>query len=80
VSPPHLADRSSAASVVVEQMGLPNSWPVSIMWYHKVFLVKGDQLDELAQQFISDMNAHWCHYIKSSVGNCPKESIPPIYP
>jgi len=80
VSSPGQAEHSSAASVVVEEMGRPNSWPVPFMWYHKVFLVKGDRLDELAQQFISDMDAHWCNTIRNSVGNCPKESIPPIYP
>ncbi len=74
------ADSSSAASVVVEHMGLPNSWPVSIMWYHKVFLIKGNQLDELAKRLVSDMDAHWCNYIHNSVDGCPKESIPPIYP
>ena len=50
------------------------------MWYHKVFLVNGNHLDKLAQQFIADMDAHWCNHIKSSVGNCPKETLPPSYP
>jgi len=72
--------QASVASVTAEEMGLPNSWPVQVMWYHKAFLVKADRLDELAQKFIADMDAHWCNYIKNSVGNCPKETIPPIYP
>ena len=76
----NLTEHASVASVTAEEIGLPNSWPVPFMWYHKVFLVTADRLDELAQQFIADMDAHLCNHIKNSVGNCPKESIPPIYP
>jgi hypothetical protein len=74
------AEHPSVASVVIEEMGLFNSWPVPFMWYHKTFLVKANRLDELAQQFVADMDAHWCNHIKSSIGNCPKESISPVYP
>lgn len=74
------AEQTSVASVVIQEMGLPNSWPVPFMWYHKAFLLKVNRLDELAQQFVADMDAHWCNTIKSSIGNCPKESIYPVYP
>jgi hypothetical protein len=59
------AEHPSVASVVIEEMGLPNSWPVPFMWYHKAFLLKANRLDELAQQFVADMDAHWCNHIKS---------------
>jgi hypothetical protein len=74
------ASKMSVASVAIEEMYLPNSYPVATMWYHKVFLLNDSKLDELARQFVADMDAHWCNHIKSSVGNCPKESIPPTYP
>ena len=74
------AEHPSVASIVIEEMGLPNSWPVPFMWYHKAFLVKANRLDELAQLFIADMDAHWCNTIKNSIGNCPKESISPVSP
>jgi hypothetical protein len=74
------AANTSVASVAIEDMGLPKSYPVVALWYHKTFLLDRIRLDELARQFVADIDAHWCNYIKSSVGNCPKESIPPIYP
>jgi len=66
--------------ITIEEMYRPNSYPVATMWYHKAFLLDHSKLDEIARQFVSDMDAHWCNHIKSSVGNCPKESIPPLYP
>jgi hypothetical protein len=72
------ATKTSVASVTIEDMGLPNSYPVATMWYHKAFLLVPSKLDEFARQFVADMDAHWCNSIKSSVGNCPKELIPPI--
>ena len=70
---------SSVASVVIEEWGLPNSWPVLYMWYHKVFPVEGSRADETARQFLADMDAHWCNHIKSSVGNCPRETLNPVH-
>jgi len=74
------AANTSFASITIEEMYRPNSYPVATMWYHKAFLLDHSKLDEIARQFVSDMDAHWCNHIKSSVGNCPKESIPPLYP
>ena len=74
------AANTSFASITIEEMYRPNSYPVATMWYHKAFLLDRSKLDEIARQFVRDMDAHWCNYIKSSVGNCPKESIPPLYP
>jgi hypothetical protein len=34
----------------------------------------------VAQKLVDDIRAHWCNTIKSSVGNCPKETLRPIYP
>ena len=74
------AANMSFASITIEEMYRPNSYPVATMWYHKAFLLDHSKLDEIARQFVSDMDAHWCNYIKSSVGNCSKESIPHLYP
>jgi len=73
-------DRSgnlSAVSVVIENMGLPNSYPVRFKWYHKVFLVETSKVNEMSRQFVADMGAHWCNTITNAVGNCPKELLFP---
>jgi hypothetical protein len=71
---------TSAVSVVVEDMGLPSSFPVATKWYHKVVLVGPKTAETVAQELVADIDAHWCNSIKSSIGNCPKEKLPPIYP
>ncbi len=71
---------TSAVSVVVEDMGLPNSFPVATKWYHKILLVNSRTSDALARQLLKDIEAHWCNTIHNSIGNCPKELLPPIYP
>jgi len=72
-------EHSSVASVVIQEMGLPNSYPVASMWYHKVFVLESSRSDEIAKQFLADVDAHWCDHIKSLVGNCPRELLFPVY-
>jgi len=67
-------NRKSAVSVVVEDMGFPNSFPVPTKWYHKVIVVDQTTTDKLAKKLLDDMDARWCNYIRSSVGGCPKET------
>lgn len=66
----------SAASVVIEEMGLPNSYPVANKWYHKLFLVGQGESPETARVFVKDVDASWCRHIKNWVEGCPKELIP----
>ena len=68
----------SVASVVIEEMGVPNSYPVASKWYHKVILLEPNKLSGLAGEFVLDMDAHWCRTIKNSLGGCPKEFLAPI--
>lgn len=70
--------KSSAVSIVVEEMGLPKSFPVPFKWYHKVVILDPVDAESVAAQFISDMNAHWCRTIKNSVGGCPSELLAPV--
>ena len=70
----------SAISVVVEDMGLPSSFPVATKWYHKVILADPKTTDLAAKELVADIDAHWCNTIKNSIGNCRKETVPPIYP
>ena len=69
--------RRSVVSVVIEDFGLPNSYPVPDMWYHKVIVVDKDTVGRLAKDLLDDMEARWCSYIKDSVGGCPKEKLYP---
>jgi hypothetical protein len=71
---------TSAVSVVVEDMGLPSSYPVATKWYHKLVLIDPKTTDTVAQELVEDIAARWCNTIKNSVGNCPREKIPPLYP
>jgi hypothetical protein len=64
---------TSLVSIVIESMGLPNSWPVPDAWYHKIVIAKREAIKLIAKQFVSDMDAHWCNTMKSSVGGCPEE-------
>ena len=64
---------TSVVSIVIESMGLPNSWPVPDAWYHKIVITKREAIKLIAKQFVTDMDAHWCNTIKSSVGGCPEE-------
>ncbi len=70
-------DNRSAVSVVIEDMGLPSSFPVATKWYHKVLVVDQKTTSKIAKELLEDMNARWCNYIKSSVGGCPKETLYP---
>jgi hypothetical protein len=65
----------SAISVVIEEMGRPNSFPVAAMWYHKIVVVDQQTADTIARELIYDMDARWCNTIKSSIGRCPKEKL-----
>jgi hypothetical protein len=67
---------TSAVSVVIEDMGLPSSFPVATKWYHKVVLVGPKTAGTVAQELVADIDASWCNHIKSSIGNCPKENSP----
>jgi hypothetical protein len=69
--------KRSVVSVVIEEFGLPNSYPVATMWYHKVLVLRKESVDTVAKDLIDDMDARWCQYIKSSVGGCPKEKFYP---
>jgi hypothetical protein len=69
--------KRSAISVVVEDMGLPNSFPVPNMWYHKVIVVDSRDVENLAKTLLEDMDARWCRQLKNSVGGCPKEKLDP---
>src|SRR5258707_4986451 len=71
---------TSAISVIVEGMWLPSSFPVATKWYHKVVLVDPKTTDTVATELVADIDAHWCNTIKSSIGNCRKETVAPIYP
>ncbi len=70
-------DKRSAVSVVIEDMGLPNSFPVSTKWYHKVLVGEQKTADNLAKELIEDLDARWCSYLKNSNGGCPKEKLYP---
>ena len=70
-------DKRSVVSVVIEDFGLPNSYPVAAMWYHKVIVVDKNSVSTVAKDLLDDMDARWCNYIKNSVGGCPKEKFYP---
>ena len=67
--------KRSVVSVVIQDMGLPNSFPVADMWYHKAIVVDRQTVDKIAKDLLEDMDARWCSYIKNSVGGCPKEKL-----
>ena len=69
--------KRSAVSVVIEQMGLPNSFPVADMWYHKIIVVDRRTVDATAKELLEDMTARWCSYLKDSVGGCAKKRFEP---
>jgi hypothetical protein len=72
--------KRSVVSVVIEDFGLPNSYPVETMWYHKVIIVGKDSVGTVAKDLLFDMDARWCSYLKNSIGGCPKEKFyPAIY-
>lgn len=62
-------------SLVIQEMGFPNSYPVSAMWYHKVIAVDRQTVDKSAKDFLDDIDASYCNYTKNSVGSCPKEKF-----
>jgi hypothetical protein len=67
----------SVVSVVIEDMGLPHSFPVANMWYHKVFIVDRRSADQIARELLEDLDAGWCRYIKNFTAGCPKEKLEP---
>jgi hypothetical protein len=69
--------KRSVVSIVIEEFGLPNSYPVATMWYHKVIAVDKNSVGTVAKDLLDDMDARWCNYIKNSVGGCPKEKFYP---
>jgi hypothetical protein len=69
--------KKSVISVVIEDMGLPNSFPVPDMWYHKVIVVNRRSADETAKRLLEDMDARWCTYIHNFISGCPKEKLEP---
>jgi hypothetical protein len=69
--------KRSVVSVVIEDMGLPNSFPVADMWYHKVIVVNRRSADETAKELLEDMDARWCTYIHNFISGCPKEKLEP---
>jgi len=69
--------KRSVVSVVIEDFGLPNSYPVATMWYHKVIVVDKNLVGTIAKDLLYDMDARWCSYIKNSAGGCPKEKLYP---
>ena len=69
--------KRSAASVVIEDMGLPNTFPVATKWYHKVIVVDQQTAANIAKELVEDLDARWCNTIISSVGRCPKEKLYP---
>jgi hypothetical protein len=69
--------KKSVVSVVIEEFGLPNTYPVATMWYHKVIAVDKNLVGTVAKDLLDDMDARWCNYIKNSVGGCPKEKFYP---
>jgi hypothetical protein len=64
-------------SVVIQDMGLPNNYPVPGMWHHKVIVVNRRQVDEIAKRLLEDVDARWCSYAHNFVGGCPKETSEP---
>ena len=62
----------SFVSVVISSM-TPGGWPTPDQWYHKVILVKRNDVPQVATRLIKDMWASWCNEIKSSLSPCPAE-------
>ncbi len=69
--------KRSVVSVVIEEMGLPNSFPVPDMWYHKAFIVDRRRADQVASELVDDINAAWCQQLRNSTGGCPPEKLEP---
>jgi hypothetical protein len=44
--------KKSVVSVVIEESGLPNSYPVATMWYHKVIVVDKDSVSRVAKDLL----------------------------
>jgi len=63
---------SSFVSVVITSM-TPNGWSTPDLWYHKVVLVKRNDVPHIAASMVKDMWASWCNEIKSSPSPCPAE-------
>ena len=71
--------KRSVVSVVIEEFGVPNSYPVATMWYHKAIIVDKNLVGTIAKDLLYDMDARSCSHNKSSVGGCPKEKFYPQF-
>jgi hypothetical protein len=69
--------KSSVVSIVVQQVGLPNSFPVADMWYHKVMIANRPTMNATAKELVEDLTARCCVYFKSSNRDCPQEKFEP---
>lgn len=69
--------KKSVVSVVIQQMGLPNSYPVADMWYHKVIIVKRQAVEKTAKGLLQDIDARWCKQLRNASGGCPTEKFEP---
>jgi hypothetical protein len=69
--------KRSVVSVVIQEMGGSDSFPVPDMWYHKVITVTRSHVNATAIDLLEDISARWCNYIKNSVGGCPNEKFEP---
>ena len=69
--------KRSVVSIVIEDFGLPDSYPVPDMWYHKVVVVDQKTAGKVAKDLLDDMDARWCNYIRNSVGGCSREKFDP---
>ncbi len=69
---PQQRERKSVISVVVQDFGLPNSFPVSDMWYHRVIVVERENVDTMAKTLLEDMFTRWVCRLRNSLGDCPK--------
>jgi len=49
--------KKSVVSVVIEEFGLPNTYPVATMWYHKVIAVDKNLVGTVAKDLLDDMHA-----------------------
>lgn len=73
------AGESSVVSIVVETMGLPNSYPVPDKWYHKLIKVDRKDVPRTAALVLEDIDLSWCNNITNSGMACPKEKLSPVY-
>jgi hypothetical protein len=69
--------KKSVVSIVIQDFGALNTYPVPSMWYHKVIIVDKSSVVTVAKDLLDDMDARWCNTIRNSRGGCPKEKFYP---